>query len=223
MILKNRPFAPQLPNEDAKIIYIFCDGAKREKQYFNAFNELDSRIKVEIYALKDGEDNSPKGLLELANNCFIETEEKPNPKYQLLEEDEVWFVVDTDKDKKESRKPQIKALRRECVLKNWHVVQSNPCFEVWLYYHFYEQKPNFEGMEFCKGWKQYIQKKKGGFDSKKHPILIQNAIQNAESNYGQDENDIPHIATTDVFRLSKSILPMIKDKLDSELAIKSVV
>jgi hypothetical protein len=217
MILRNRPFAPEPPDEDAKSIFIFCEGVKREKQYFNYFNELDSRIRIEVYDLKDFEDNSPRGLLNIANKCLVESKNNPNPKYELLKEDEVWIVLDTDKDKNDSRRPQIQELRNECALKKWHVAQSNPCFEVWLYYHFYSTKPNIRDIEFCKGWKEYLQIEKGGFDSKKHPILFQTAIENAENNFSKDENQIPFVATTEVFNLSKSILPMIKDKIDLAL------
>lgn len=220
MILKNRSFVRQLPDEDAKSIYIFCEGVKREKQYFNYFNELDSRIRIEIYDLKDTEDNSPKGLLNIANICLIKSEINPNPKYELLEEDEVWIVLDTDRDKDDSRKPQIQDLRKECALKNWNVAQSNPCFEVWLYYHFYSQKPYFENIEFCKEWKQFLQSETGGFDSKKHPIFFQKAILNAEQNFEYDEEGLPNLAVTEVFRLSKAILPMVKEKIDSVLGVQ---
>lgn len=217
MILPNRSFTRQLPDENAKCIYIFCDGAKREKQYFNYFNELDSRIRIEVYPLKGYEDNSPQGLLDIAHTCLIKSDVNPNPKYELLEEDEVWFVIDTDPDKTDSRKPQIQALRKECTSRKWDVAQSNPCFEVWLYYHFYAQKPNFDSINFCNEWKQFLHKEIGGFDSKRHPIVFEKAITNAENNFEQNNEGLPNVATTEVFRLSKIILPLVKHKINVAL------
>ena len=70
MILTNRLFKRKLPDREAKSIYIFCEGAKREYQYFDYFKELDSRINVEIYKLHPEEDNSPLGLLKIAQKCI---------------------------------------------------------------------------------------------------------------------------------------------------------
>lgn len=51
MILKNRLFERVPPSRKAKSIYIFCEGARREFDYFEYFKELDSRINIEIYQL----------------------------------------------------------------------------------------------------------------------------------------------------------------------------
>lgn len=66
MILTNRLFKRREPFKEAKCIYIFCEGAKREFQYFNFFKEIDSRINIEIYSLDSNEDNSPLGLYKIA-------------------------------------------------------------------------------------------------------------------------------------------------------------
>lgn len=217
MILTNRLFTRKPPSREAKSIYIFCEGVKREYQYFLFFKEIDSRINIEVYPLKPNEDNSPKGLFGIASNCIIKTENNPNPKYELIEGDEVWIVFDTDSDKLETRKPQIIKLKEECKKLNWNVAQSNPCFEVWLYYHFIKEKPVFDGDNFCKGWKPLLDEK-GGFDSRKHPILIETAMENAELNFLEKNGELD-IGATELFKLSKSILPVVKEKIDEILNI----
>jgi RloB-like protein len=214
MILTNRLFVREIPTREAKSIYIFGEGAKRELQYFKYFRGIDSRIKVEIYELEDDENNSPLGLLNIAKKCIIATENNPNPKYSFQENDEVWIVLDTDKDKGESRKSQIEKVRCYCKeTESWFLAQSNPCFEVWLYYHLQSEKPIFEENEYCPGWKELVNKSiSGGFDSRKHPIFIENASNNAEKNYSSQDN-IPDIGSTEVFRLSQSILPLVKIKI----------
>lgn len=214
MILTNRLFERKRPSREAKSIYIFCEGVKREYQYFEYFREMDSRINVEIYKLHPHEDNSPVGLMNIAKECILLTEENPNPKFTFQKNDEVWIVLDTDKDKNDSRRPQIQQIRVECQsLNDWNVAQSNPCFEVWLYYHQNSEKPSFDGIESCKLWKQLVNKTiAGGFQSNKHPIYIEEATENAEINF-ESENNIPTIGSTEVFKLSKSILPLIKTKI----------
>lgn len=215
MILTNRLFERKQPNREAKSIYIFCEGLKREYQYFEYFREMDSRINLEIYKLDSHEDNSPNGLMNIAKECIIATIENPNPKYTFQKNDEVWIVLDTDKDKTDSRKPQIQKIREECKqFKDWNIAQSNPCFEVWLYYHIKSEKPNFEENDSCKVWKQFVNSiLAGGFQSNRHPIYIIEATKNAEENFESIDN-VPTIGSTEVFNLSKSILPLIKSKIE---------
>ena len=219
MILTNRRFTREAPEREAKSIYIFCEGAKREYQYFEYFKEMDSRINVEIYKLHPHENNSPSGLLSIAKNCIIPTTGNPKTKYAFQQNDEVWIVLDTDKDKEDSRKVQIEEVRNEISqLTYWNLVQSNPCFEVWLYYHLHSTKPHFDKNEQCVNWKKLVNESiNGGFDSRRHPIFIGTATENAEANFELEENE-PNIGSTDVFQLSKSILPLIDVKLKKVLA-----
>ncbi len=215
MILTNRLFKREPPSREAKSIYIFCEGAKREFQYHNYFKEMDSRINVEIYKLHPHEDNSPMGLLNIAKNCIIVSNDNPKPKYSFLKNDEVWIVVDTDKGKTESRKSQLKEVKDFCnKRKDWFITQSNPCFEVWLYYHFSSEKPIFRNNEKCSAWKNLVNNSlPGGFDSRRHPLYIEAATSNAEKNYFTT-NGFPDIGSTEVFKLAKSIFTLVKSKVN---------
>lgn len=209
MIPRRRLFERQEAFRDAKSLYIFCEGKKTEPQYFWYFKEIDSRINIQIIAPEETENNSPTGLYKKAERLLIKSAENPNSTIELLPNDEVWFVIDTDKwgDK-------IGELRQLCLVQDWHVVQSNPCFEVWLYYHKQDIFPNFEGMEFAQNWKSFVNHIfKGGFNSSKHPIHISTAIKNAKTNY--KEIDVsPHIGCTQVYQLGESIYQLVKEKLD---------
>ena len=70
MSITNRLFERQPPSREAKSIYIFCEGVKREYQYFKYFVEMDSRINIEPYRLHPHEDNSPLGLLNIGKSCI---------------------------------------------------------------------------------------------------------------------------------------------------------
>lgn len=219
MILTNRLFERIPPSRDAKNIYIFCEGAKRELDYFKYFIGLDSRIKIEIYKLHPHENNSPFGLLNIAEKCIIKTDDNPNPKYNFIPGDEIWIVLDIDKDKDESREPQIQIVQERCnELENWYLVQSNPCFEVWLYYHLHKRKKSFDNSEKCSNWKQLVNDSiKGGFDSRKHPIYIKSASINAENNFNLINGKLD-IGCTDVYNLANSIIPLVNSKLKKVLS-----
>ena len=214
MILTNRLFERISPSREAKSIYIFCEGAKREFDYFKYFKELDSRINIEVYELHPHEDNSPLGLLRIAEKCILKSKENPNPKYNFIEGDEVWIVLDIDKDKHESREPQIQTVLERCnEINDWHLAQSNPCFEVWLYYHAHSERPIFDNSEKCVNWKQHVNNSiKGGFDSRRHPILIETASINAEKCF-QLEEDKLNIGSTNVYDLANLIIPLVSSKL----------
>ena len=214
MLVTNRLFERNPPSREAKSIYIFCEGKKREFQYFNYFREMDSRINLEIYRLHSHENNSPQGLLNIARTCIIASRENPSPKYSFQKNDEVWIVLDSDPDKHNSRKPQIQQIREECGKREgWFFARSNPCFEVWLYYHSQPANPEFEGKEACKNWKALVgQSIKGGFDSKRHPLFIEEATSNSEKIF-ESKGDEPMIGCTELFLLSKRILPIIESKL----------
>lgn len=218
MILTNRLFVRVPPNREAKSIYIFCEGVKREYDYFEYFRELDSRINIEVYKLQEQEGNSPLGLLKIAEKCINKTGGNPNPKYNFIEGDEVWIVLDVDKDKFNSREPQIINIQERCgELDNWHLAQSNPCFEVWLYYHLHSKKPTFNNSEKCSEWKQLVSDSiKGGFDSRRHPIYIETASVNAEKNF-RLVNNMPDLGSTNVYKLANTIVPLVSSKLKKVL------
>ncbi len=101
---------------------------------------------------------------------------------------------------------------RESVAKhqNWFVAQSNPSFEVWLYYHFEKRKPK----ETIENWKAFLNDLiKGGFNSNKHPMYIESAILNSEANYSSTNNQ-PDLVTTELFQLGKKVLPLVKTDID---------
>lgn len=215
MILRNRLFERNPPERDAKKIYIFCEGRKREYQYFSYFKEIDSRINIEIYQLKQEEDNSPNGLLNIAETCLISSENNPEPKYFKDTTDEVWLVFDVDPDKFNSRLPQIGNVQQKCKEYKWNLALSNPCFEVWLYFHFFTEKPLIQDIEKCSLWKNYIDKNiPGGFDSRKHPLYIEWAVMNAEQNFSLNDG-VPAAGSTEVHYLGETIHSLLRKKLDS--------
>jgi|WetSurMetagenome_2_1015567.scaffolds.fasta_scaffold140531_2 hypothetical protein len=194
-----RLYEKKEPFRDARFFVIVCEGGKRESDYFEFFDKLTPKIKLKTIESKEGK-TSPKHLL---TNALEALEHQKG----VEEFDELWFVFDKDR----WEESQIQELIGECKEKvKWNYAISNPCFEVWLYYHFKSFIPRIDKIDKCKSWKAHISEiNPGGFSSVVHPKKIEFAIINSEINYSST-GYLPNIGSTQVHFLAKSILPSIK-------------
>lgn len=204
-------------------MHIFCEGEVKEIAYFKFFQGFTSNIDIIPIPNENGESDPTKlkaHALRLLGNGSISLSE------ELL--DEVWFVVDTDFWNVGNKIDILKAFigERNKDYHRWFLAQSNPSFEIWLYYHFYEEKPKEEEVEAALGFKEYVAGKiKGGFDSRRMPLEIQQACRNAEKNF-EIESGQPKLYSTEVFYLAKQIIEFTKVQLDqclSDLLQRSAV
>ena len=203
-----RNYGRRKPYRLAKKIHILCEGDK-EVDYFRFFAEMDSRLDVRV--IPPDQDNSPTGLLNKAKNIYAALKRKG----EFRKIDEIWLVFDNDTYKNPHRIEQIKTVYDEAArMENWFTAQSHPCFEVWLYYHGAERPPASAGMEHCATWKQTILPKvfPGGFDNRKHPALLGNAIENARKNFCKTPDGLCP-GSTEVFRLGERIFGFVKNYL----------
>jgi hypothetical protein len=209
---KNRLYTKEEPSRDARFIIVYCEGQKREYQYFEYFCKMTSKLRLEIVPPEESfNDTSPTGLLARATLQLIQAEENSKPEYDLFDIDEIWFVIDTD-----TWGNKILTLKNYCKNKtNWFVAQSNPCFEIWLFYHFFTFEP-FDEMEKASKWKDFLNTKTGGFNSKKHPVYVKTAIKNAKNKF-REENECVNIGCTEVFKLAESFYPLVSAKIEEAL------
>ncbi len=204
------------PFKDAKKLYIFCEGEEKEIDYFKFFQGFASNIDI-IPIPNDNGKSDPTKLKENSELLFYGNE-TISPKHKLSVElkDEIWFVIDTDRwnegDKINTLKSYIEERNNE--YQGWFVVQSNPSFELWLYFHFYSEKPTVEEVKRFVSFKQYVDSKiKGGFDNRSMPLEIQKATSIAEKNF-EILNGQPALYSTEVFSLAKLIISFTKSQLD---------
>jgi tRNA uridine 5-carbamoylmethylation protein Kti12 len=203
---RNKHYIKREASREGKLYFIFCEGERRETTYFYFFNKIATQIIIQIVPIEQGK-NSPMGLFRNACEKLIKSYENPNPEYSLSDIDEVWFIIDTDKWGDE-----IGELRQSVTqYDNWFVAQSNPCFEVWLYYHIMNEKP----AQVVENWKRYLHEViPGGFDSRKHAKLIETAIENSKANFSAADG-VPDLVTTEVHLLAERIIPLVKPMLDA--------
>ncbi len=212
-MLRPRAYQKRAPNFDAKKIVLVCEGSVRERDYFAMFQGFDSRIQIVLIVPSSTEDNSPTGLLTKAKQLALKTEGNPNPLHEMQDNDELWFIIDTDQWGE-----KIKTLREACQKEQgWHVAQSNPCFEVWLYYHFFPKPSSDVGYEIAENWKRLLNNEvTGGFNSKKHYLLIPTAIANATQAF-EEAGGQPSPGSTEVFKPAKTIYEITRHKIDRML------
>ncbi|MCH3918151.1 MAG: RloB family protein [Spirochaetia bacterium] len=209
MIFRNRLYQRKPPDRDATLVIIYCEGSKREPQYFTFFKGFSSRINLEIVPADSQGNNSPLGLYQQAFLDILDGTQRPL-KYDVSDDDCVWFVIDTD-----TWGESIAKLRKACApYKNWYVAQSNSCFEVWLYYHF-SSEPAKDIMQDSTGWKHVVDAKvPGGFDSRKHPLLLADAIDHAKQNFIKTDTGEVCYGSTEVYQLGEQIYPLVSSVLE---------
>lgn len=89
----------------------------------------------------------------------------------------------------------------------WNVAQSNPCFEIWLYYHHYDCRPDVDEIRRHPSIKTFVNKcVAGGFDFQKDPVRLKDAIDNSDKNVSRDADGCPVLFSTEQHLLGKQIL-----------------
>jgi hypothetical protein len=75
----------------------------------------------------------------------------------------------------------------------------------------------------CTPWRSLVaQHFAGGFDARRHPILIGSAIEHAESFYQENEENHPSIGSTQVHLLGKVIFDACQEKILEALAFANI-
>ena len=222
MIVRRKEYAKREPSRDAHKIYIVCEGKGTEPDYFSFFEGLSSNLQLITIPPDKGTD--PLKLMERAKDILLGESRKYTIDY--LQGDSIWFVIDTDTWEKEGK---IVPLRGFCSSQNeeipkqydevkmysaWNVAQSNPCFEIWLYYHFYENKPEDADVEKYASFKEFVASTiSGGFDFQRDPVRLEDAIVNTRNNFLQDADGKPALYSSEVYVLGEEIDKFVRNDL----------
>jgi len=195
-------YEKKAPFRDAFYFIIVCEGTNREPNYFRFFDGMSSRVKIVPVESQQG--SAPKLLIDVA----IKKEKELGA---IDEKDRLWFVIDTDR-----WGSQLHDIRLECQNHpHWTVVQSNPCFEVWLYFHAKSKLPEIDNLESCNSWKPHLpQLIQGGFNADMHPIAIEVAVANAKAGY-RATGYLPNPGSTQLWKLGEELVSLVKKELDA--------
>ncbi len=222
MITRRKDYTKQAPSKNASKIYIICEGGETERDYFTFFEGLSSNLELIIIPPEDGTD--PVKLMQLAERDLLGENRKHTLDFK--QNDRIWFAVDTDTWEREGK---IQKIRNFCAEQNaefpkrfdevkpyeaWKVAQSNPCFEIWLYYHLYDTMPDTEKINEFPSMKAYVNSLiAGGFDYQKDQARLKDAIVNAEKNFAVQDNGNPAVLSTEQYLLGKEIYEFVKTEI----------
>ena len=204
MGFKNRGYKREIPQKlvrDYKLFAIACEGSVREPEYFKLFQYLSSKVKIDIIEEYLNEEetvvctkSSPNWVLNKAAKYIAEN--------NLLDEDELWFVLDVDR----WTAKQIYGLVSYCKSNsNWHVVLSNPCFEVWLNFH--QRKTIRRSLTTCKDLKKELATfDKAGYNRFNYIQKITTAISNSRNADSNPNHFFPELKETKVYLLADALI-----------------
>lgn len=218
MIQRRRIYEKSAPSRDAQKIYIVCEGKEREKEYFEFFQGISTNLQLIIIPPEGGK-TDPVKLMEQAIKVFLS--DCPEHRLDESEKDLVWFAIDTNTWMEEGKVQKLAGFCSEQnegkVYSMWNIAQSNPCFETWLYYHVYAEKPEVLKVASYCSMKEFVNTMiLGGFNCSIHPMYIKEAIQNSEANY-EERDGYPELFATQMHLLGKTILKYAKRELDRKL------
>ena len=186
---------------DYRLFAIACEGSVRERDYFECFEVLSSRISVDLIADVDEDGNvvvshnsSPDHVLQRAQVYANNTD--------LIDGDQMWIVVDVDRWPEE----QLSILAQECYSRGWNLAISNPCFEVWLCYHMEEDIPDGGEMKDSSFFKNHLSLLTvEGYSPEVYSPLAFNAIEVAKAKDTKPGMRIPPYKVTHVYRLMEQM------------------
>lgn len=189
---KNREYKKGKPHRDFRKFIIVAEG-EREDNYFSFFKKLSLRINIEIIPREGGKS---------AAKYFLERLNQYNDQSGIEPEDFVWFVLDVDRWPKK----EIYNLFETCKTQaNYHIGLSNPCFEVWLCYHFLPVLP--QELNTASKLKAHLPNiVNGGYNRDRFASLIGSATENAAAADQFKNNYFPKPGISKLYNLASQLL-----------------
>lgn len=198
----------------ASIVFVLSGGEDREKNYFKPI----TKIKSIIVAFKSKEH---QGLNPNQLNAIVEETlkthrfETETQSYHFQKEDKLFVLQDLDEFEHDLRK--ILPIQKSSQIQ-WLI--SNPCFEMWLYYHYKEEAPQsilveMESMTTDQRSKWLKAKLndiiKGGADPTKALEHLPEAIKRSRKYY-IEKDSIPLLYATQMDKLGEHIIALDTNK-----------
>jgi hypothetical protein len=196
---------------DANYFLIACEGANREKDYFQtlALSRRNKRLKVCIISPQDANtdeseiaDSRHKSAPKWALSRVVKFVEENGINFETG--DCLWFVLDTDRWGK-----VLFEIKQECDKSGWQMALSNPCFEVWLILHVADIQN--VAASTCQEFKREIPLKfQGGYNVQvfTQKDFVEKAMERAAA-IDLVEGAFPELKTTKVHKVALELLEML--------------
>jgi len=124
---KHRTFRRNSGFKNKFVKYVICvEGRVTEKEYFRIFKCQDATIDIQI--INNKSKSHPKYVFDKLKEYLANNELKPSKL------NKAWMVIDRDPgDRSEA---QLSQVFNDCLKHNYNFALSNPCFELWILFHF---------------------------------------------------------------------------------------
>lgn len=209
-------YAKSAPYADSSIVFIVSGGAVKERKYFSRLMNIESDRFRLVFICKEGQGLVPAQMQReveeaLEEECF---EDYGHELVHYFEGDRIYLVTDVD---------EFGHSLEELTKKNddrYSWIVSNPCFEIWLFYHFFDDPDALsDGIPLSEDKRSKWLKKKlhdlkaeeGGVDPEDAILHIETAIRNSHRNYKEKENGLPGIYSTQMHVLATQLIDSYKD------------
>ena len=197
-----------------KLYFVISGGTVRERDYLMALErkrELKGLQVVFITSKRNEGGLTPKMMLEkveeiIANKSFM----RNGTLFNITDIDSIYLISDVDHyaDELQALVPQAKGFR-------W--VISNPAFEIWLYYAYFNNPhvdlagiAELSQSQMSSALKNRNDRlKPGGIDPRKAFEQMPEAISNAAAHYAEDEYGVPTLFATQMHHFATDVLNVI--------------
>lgn len=201
---------PDAEEQPKSFFVIISGGEVREKNYFRITSNKDRFKRIKLEFITDPLKLSPDGMYELAEYKKAHYSSSRN---EDAEPDKIYLISDVDHFITE-----LIRIKPKCEIEGFHLIISNSCFEIWLYYAYCDKIPSFsipnDVLKISSKFKGWLPSAvPGGIKPLKAILNIYTNIENAKNNYKEDENGIPLLFSTNMFLLAEELLPLIEPEL----------
>lgn len=198
-----------MPEVEVTRIFVISGGTKREPDYFKLLRKGTSlkRIMVVVRS-KKGQGLLPLQMSEMASKFYSEQtfETEDGNTFKLFATDPIYMLSDVDVFGKDLCQ-LIKSAPSQQV---WII--SNPCFEIWLFYHYYTHPlPELkDGLDIKLSkrsqWMKQRLHKLQQVNSSKALLEMPTAIKNSMANYKLTTDGLPDVFSTQMHELAEVLL-----------------
>ncbi len=201
-----------MPEVDVIRIFVISGGTNREPDYFKLLRKNPSlkRIMVVVRS-KKGQGLTPSQMSDFAKKFCLDQyfETETGDRYQFLTDDTLYMITDLD----EFGKDLVIRVKDAPVQQKWII--SNPCFEIWLFYHYFScPMPLLE-----EGLKKDLSKRSQWMKQKLHELRptdsakalldMQTAIVNSKTNFQIGCEGLPDVFSTQMHYFAEYLLDAI--------------
>jgi hypothetical protein len=194
----NRSYKKGGPHRDFRKFVIVAEG-QREDEYFAFFNKINQRIQIILV---------PRDKGKSATKYFTERADQYIDQYGIEPEDLLWFILDVDRWKRSEIDDLFQCCNNK---KNWNIGISNPCFEVWLYFHF--GNPSDTKAKNCSELKLALSKlTHGGYKLETFANEIETATKMARVADKNARHYFPELLNTKLYQLGEQMIKFMGNK-----------